>query len=161
MCEALLDDVDATVSITLATENKLNCLQCVGFIVHHESHQFASSLHFPLFFNHRFICVCINNMALKQRKNFRLHVINYIVVRASEGEEERELFWFGKTRRKKHRNYVVKGNIRLSKNIFEQRSPSVQDNKLTAVKSLLSFFAVIASSLRKLLSRLFLVPAHS
>lgn len=33
MCGAL-DDVDATVSITLATENKLNCLQFVGFIVH-------------------------------------------------------------------------------------------------------------------------------
>lgn len=30
-----------------------------------------------------FICICSSNMALKQRKNFRLSVINYIVVRGS------------------------------------------------------------------------------
>lgn len=55
------DDDDATVSITLATENKLSCLQCVGFFYPLPVFSFH-------YFNRLFICVCINNMALKQRK---------------------------------------------------------------------------------------------
>lgn len=58
LCKTFEDD-DATASITLATENKLSCLQCVG----------SSVFNFH-YFNRLFIFVGINNTALKQQKNY-------------------------------------------------------------------------------------------
>lgn len=130
-------------------KNKSNCLLSVEVITDDSAsippnhRPIPACLNFPLFQARRFICVCTNNMALKQRRIF-LGVINYIVVRAREEFADCAAgngCWLSRAisvwqrrrmRRKRYRNYVVKGNIKLSKNIF----PATPSSGCTLVRVL-------------------------
>lgn len=130
---------------------KLSCLQCVG-VDAYVSRPDPACLQFPLFQPRLFICVCMNNMALRQRKIFRLDIINYIVVRARSrrrcGRQRlgAEQSYFGFASRKECEGsdteiMSLKAISACQKIFFKRRRQ--RDNKLTAFAFSFLFFWVL------------------
>lgn len=137
LCKAFEVDDNAFVSITLATENKLTCLQCVG----------CACLQFSLFQPSIHLCWNEYSQVVSRYK----HGAEAVKVSASAllitllydgsyfGLEKSESCW---------EIVSLEAISETVKNVFQQHSQDTKDNKLTAINL---FFRVFPSRLSLLL----------